>query len=137
MQSIILVQCHVATYDINWHIRLSLNIYIIMYNFVLWMRSIKIKGTACGIYNVAPLSDLSLHNLQALVGELYHTQAVIYHSTVYHSTSHWPGVVIRIALSRLAVKPILDQAIVQRRLVTIFAECTFNYRASYAMYCFC
>ena len=26
---------------------------------------------------------------------------------------------------------------VQRRLVTIFTECAFNYRAPYAMYCFC
>ena len=25
----------------------------------------------------------------------------------------------------------------QRRLFTIFAECTFNYRAPYVMYCFC
>ena len=30
-----------------------------------------------------------------------------------------------------------SDAATQRRLVTIFVECTFNYCAPYAMYCFC
>ena len=34
------------------------------------MVTVKIKGTACGLYNIVPLSDHSLHKLQAIYSQL-------------------------------------------------------------------
>ena len=50
------------------------------------MVTVKIKDTTCGLYSVVPLSDHSLHKLQAIYSQLesyttlrqlYHTLAVI------------------------------------------------------------
>lgn len=55
-------------------------------NIICTMVGVKIKGTACGLYNVVPLSGHSLHKLQPIysqlgsyttLGQLYHALAVI------------------------------------------------------------
>ena len=51
------------------------------------MVTVKIKGTACGLYNIAPLSTRTLHKLQALLQSTYNLFIVISDTAVVSMTA--------------------------------------------------
>ena len=57
------------------------------------MVTVKIKGTACGIHYLAPLSDHSLHKLQAIYSQLgtYTTLRQLYIPIVSRATPKGEG----------------------------------------------
>ena len=79
------------------------------------MVTVKIKGTACGLYNVAPLPDHSFHKLQDIYSQLGSYTRI--RQTLWQLYHRWETIVqaiqtmtlswfIKIAPSWLAVKPL-------------------------------